>query len=214
MRLPLLSAGWALDQYKRAQAAAEELKEEDRSLVAERSRGAVLSQRDWIAADRAISGLQNRWREVFREWDVVLCPPMPTPAFPHDHVMPYSARNIEIEGKEYPYFDQWVWPEIATTPGLPPTAMPIGLSETGLLIGVQIVAPYLKDRTTLAYAELIEREFGGFIPPQDKLAESYPSIQLSVDNPMFVVGSAINIVSSGCRRCRRSAHNYAGKLQS
>jgi len=35
MRLPLLSAGWALDQYKRAQAAADELKEEDRSLVAE-----------------------------------------------------------------------------------------------------------------------------------------------------------------------------------
>ena len=29
---------------------------------------------------------------------------MPTPAFPHDHVMPYSARHIEIEGKEYPVF--------------------------------------------------------------------------------------------------------------
>jgi len=66
---------------------------------------------------------------------------MPTPAFPHDHVMAYSARHIEIEGKEYPYFDQSVWPEIATTPGLPATAVPIGRSETGLPIGVQIVGP-------------------------------------------------------------------------
>ena len=90
---------------------------------------------------------------------------MPTPAFPHDHVMPYSARHIEIEGKEYPYFDQLVWPEIATTPGLPATAVPIGGSETGLPIGVRIVGPYLEDRTTIAFAELMEREFGGFVPP-------------------------------------------------
>ncbi len=92
--------------------------------------------------------------------------PMSTPAFPHDHRMPYcSVRRIEIDGKEYPYFDQLVWPEIATTPGLPATAIPIDRSETGLPIGVQIVGPYLEDRTTIAFAELMEREFGGFVPP-------------------------------------------------
>ena len=67
--------------------------------------------------------------------------------------------------EEYPYFDQLVWPEIATTPGLPATAIPIDRSETGLPIGVQIVGPYLEDRTTIAFAELMEREFGGFVPP-------------------------------------------------
>ena len=90
---------------------------------------------------------------------------MPTAAFPHDHRMPYSMRSIEIDGKEYPYFDQLVWPGIATTPGLPATAIPIDRSETGLPIGVQIVGPYLEDRTTIAFAQLIEREFGGFVPP-------------------------------------------------
>jgi amidase len=30
---------------------------------------------------------------------------------------------------------------------------------------VQIIGPYLEDRTTLAFADLIEREFGGFTPP-------------------------------------------------
>jgi amidase len=163
--LPAFSASWPLDQYKQAQGAAEALKPDDKSLAAERSRGAVLSHRDWVAASRARTGLQQRWSELFREWDVVLCPPMPTPAFPHDHSMPASTRRIDIDGKEYPYFDQLVWPEIATTPGLPATAVPIDRSETGLPIGVQIVGPYLEDRTTIAFAELIEREFGGFVPP-------------------------------------------------
>jgi amidase len=34
-----------------------------------------------------------------------------------------------------------------------------------LPIGVQIIGPYLEDRTTLRFAELIEREFGGFVAP-------------------------------------------------
>ncbi|WP_234681444.1 hypothetical protein [Bradyrhizobium monzae] len=32
-------------------------------------------------------------------------------------------------------------------------------------IGVQIIGPYLEDRTTIALAGLIEREFGGFVLP-------------------------------------------------
>jgi amidase len=43
--------------------------------------------------------------------------------------------------------------------------IPIDHSPTGLPIGVQIVGPYLEDRTPIAFAELLEREFGGFVPP-------------------------------------------------
>ena len=160
-----LSERWPLEQYKEMQVAAETLKPDDNSLAAERSRGAVMSFRDWAQADAARIKLQRQWSALFCEWDVVLCPPMPTPAFPHDHSTPVSARHIEIDGKRHSYFDQLVWAEPATTPGLPATAAPIGLSETGLPIGVQIIGPYLEDRTTIAFAELIEREFGGFIPP-------------------------------------------------
>jgi len=34
-----------------------------------------------------------------------------------------------------------------------------------LPIGVQIIGPHLEDRTVLAFAAGIEREFGGFVPP-------------------------------------------------
>jgi Asp-tRNA(Asn)/Glu-tRNA(Gln) amidotransferase A subunit family amidase len=59
------------------------------------------------------------------------------------------------------------WPGrgVASAPGLPATVAPIGSSEEGLPIGLQIIGPMFEDRTTIRFVELIEREFGGFVPP-------------------------------------------------
>ncbi len=127
-------------------------------------RSLVLSHRDWIHADRVRAGLSNQWRQLFREFDVVLCPVLPTPAFAHDH-SDMRGRRIRIDGAELPYAAQGLWVTLATLSGLPATAMPIGLGESGLPIGIQIIGPCLEDRTTLAFAELAEREFGGFLAP-------------------------------------------------
>ena len=54
---------------------------------------------------------------------------------------------------------------MATLTGLPATVAPIGRSDSGLPIGLQMIGGYLEDRTTIAFAGLIEREFGGFVPP-------------------------------------------------
>jgi len=152
--------------YDEMRRSAEVLRPGDNSLTAERTRGAVISHRDWIAADIARARLQQQWSALFREWDVVLCPACPTPAIRHDHSEPQEARQIEIDGKAYPYLDTFlVWPELATVSGLPATVVPIERSQTGLPIGVQIVGPHLEDRTTIGFAALIEREFGGFVPP-------------------------------------------------
>jgi amidase len=152
--------------YAKLEKEVKALSPKDRSLAAERSRGAVISHRDWLRADRARVELQEQWRKLFREWDVVLCPPAPGPAFKHDHSEPIESRRIEIDGQLYPYLDaQLVWAELATTPGLPATVAPIDRSEDGLPLGVQIIGPYLEDRTTIAFAGLLERDFGGFVPP-------------------------------------------------
>ena len=163
--MSVVAAFWPPDLYRETQERANTLKPDDNSLMAERVRGAVITHRDWMAADRARALLQQQWCTLFNEWDVVLCPPMSTLAFPHDHSLPPNAQRIEIDGKDYPYFDQSVWAGVATLPGLPASAVPIDRSETGLPIGVQIVGPYLEDRTTIAFAELLEREFGGFVAP-------------------------------------------------
>ena len=160
-----LASFWPIDIYRNVEVAAKALPADDDSLAAWRTRATVLSHRDWIASDRERARLKKQWADLFCEWDVVLCPPMPTPAFPHDHTPDQRVRTIDIDGKAYPYLDQIVWPGVATVAGLPATAMPIGSSDEGLPIGVQIIGPFLEDRTPLRLAELMEREFGGFVPP-------------------------------------------------
>ena len=153
------------EAYQRAEAAAKSLPPDDESLAALRLRGVTISHRDWILASRVRNQLREQWRDLFKEFDVVLCPPMPTPAFPHDHAEDQRMRRLDIDGKRLPYRDQIVWASIATLTGFPATVAPIDRSETGLPIGVQIIGPYLEDRTTIAFAGMIEREFGGFVPP-------------------------------------------------
>ena len=165
MLMSFLSASFTPQVYADATAAAKALSPDDDSLAAERLRGIALSHRDWLIAGGGRSRLRAQWRELFKTYDAVICPIMPTPAYPHDHSEDQETRRIKIDGKDYVYPDQLAWPGIATLPGLPSTAIPTGFAPDGLPVGVQIVGPWLEDRTPLKLAELIEREFGGFKPP-------------------------------------------------
>ena len=177
----LLSAFFSADTppeaRERAEAAAKVLSPDDQSYSAASLRGLTISHPDWIRQSRVRSGLRARWLALFQDVDVVLCPPMPTTAFPHDHSSPGGcplgsagdcaiwARELDIDGRKMPYGNQVAWAAIAISNGLPATTMPIGHDDHGLPIGVQIVGGYLEDRSTIALAGLVEREFGGFTPP-------------------------------------------------
>jgi amidase len=165
MLMSFLAVSFTPEVYAGALAAAMALPSSDMSLGAERLRGIVLSHRDWVMADGGRARLRAQWRELFGTFDAVICPIMPTPAYPHDHSPEQESRRIKIDGKDFVYPDQLAWPGIATLPGLPATAIPTGFAPDGLPVGVQIVGPWLEDRTPLKLAELIEREFGGFVPP-------------------------------------------------
>ena len=149
-----------------AQGLAAALAPDDRSLQAERARGWGMIHREWLAADATRLQLQQKWHELFREFNAVIYPAAAVPAFPHDHSEPFDARQLDIDGKLHPYADAcFIWADPASTCGLPATAVPIERTASGLPIGVQIIGPYLEDRTTIALAGLIERQFGGFMPP-------------------------------------------------
>jgi len=47
----------------------------------------------------------------------------------------------------------------------PVTQVPLGLNETGLPLGVQIVGTHGNDHLTIAVAMELEKEFGGWVPP-------------------------------------------------
>lgn len=165
MLMGFLGAFFLPEAIAGARAGVAQLAAGDKSLTAERLRGITQSHRDWVLDDGARARLRAQWRDLFGTFDAVICPIMPTPAYPHDHSPDQDSRRIAIEGKDFVYPDQLAWPGIATLPGLPATAIPLGLNGQGLPVGVQIVGPWLEDRTPLKLAELIEREFGGFVPP-------------------------------------------------
>lgn len=104
------------------------------------------------------------FRAFFQEWDVLLSPASMVNAFPHNDE-PVDNRQFEINGRIVPYGHQSVYPSLCNLSGHPRTAFPVGLTRSGLPIGLQTIGPYLEDRTSIRFADLIAREFGGFCPP-------------------------------------------------
>jgi amidase len=159
-------ARFPIDSYEQLRTRAAGLPADDQSLEATRLRALVFSHHDWMEASNRRELHRHGWRQLFAEFDIVVCPVTPTPAFPHDHNPNLLERRIDIDGVEYPDLDQLVWAGLATMPGLPATAVPAGLSPDGLPVGVQLIGPMFEDRTPLRLAELLEQVIGGFQPPQ------------------------------------------------
>ena len=113
--------------------------------------------------------LMRAWRSFFLDYDVLLCPITPTVAFPHDvdrlDLAAQFERTLMVDGRTVPYMDNLAWPGLVTVANLPATAMPTRHLVDGLPAGVQVIGPYLGDRTTLRFAQLVEQELGGFIKP-------------------------------------------------
>jgi len=166
MRLlgPVLNQGRPPQYYERMRSVAAAMGPDDQSLDAIYVRGANVGWRDWQAAVNARTRLRNQWATLFRQSDVVLCPVMPTVAFKHDHGE-MTARRLVVDGQSQPYTNHIIWAGLATGAGLPATVVPIGRTETGLPIGVQIIGPHLEDATPIQFARLLEQAFGGFVPP-------------------------------------------------
>jgi amidase len=105
------------------------------------------------------------WKAFFAEYDVMLCPPGATTAFPHNHQGERWERMVTVNGKPQPSTTQMFWAGYSGMVYLPSTVAPIGLSQRGLPIGVQIIGPQYGDLTCIAFAQLMEKRFGGFVPP-------------------------------------------------
>ena len=79
-------------------------------------------------------------------------------------------RTLEVDGAVRPYSDLIVWTSQFGYVYLPSTVVPVGFTKDGSPVGIQVVGPYLGDRTTLEFARHIERLRGGYqVPPIAKL---------------------------------------------
>lgn len=135
------------------------------SLVADSlGRGMVLDAHEFIALLRRREAARAVWRSFFTEWDVLVAPTILDVAFEHQ-TGEQQDRTITIDGRTVPYWLNLVYPMWAIFAGQPATAFPAGLSPDGLPLGLQAIGPYLEDRTTIRFAQLLERDWHGFVPP-------------------------------------------------
>jgi len=137
----------------------------DESYYARMMRGNTLLHRDWLAFDEARHKMRWKWHAFFEEWDLLLCPPAASAAFPHDQQGERHERTIRVNGKDVPTTDQLFWAGYPGEVYLPATVAPIGFTPAGLPVGVQIVGPQYADRTTIDFARHLEREYQPFVPP-------------------------------------------------
>jgi amidase len=133
--------------------------------LARTARFVTLRHRDWLAANERREFLRALMADYFREVDALLMPVAVAPAIPHDHSEPFADRVIRANGTTRPYTDLFGWIALATVTYLPATVVPVGLTAAGLPVGLQIVGPFLEDRTTLAVGRGISELLGGYIPP-------------------------------------------------
>ena len=144
-------------------------------LLAASARANAARHRDWLRTHERRERIRARWAEFFRDSRRAAVPgdaharlragPERVQHAPH----PRERRGPLVHGEHRS------GPRLVTMALLPSTVIPVGRTAGGLPVGVQIVGPYLEDRTTLAFARAAERELGGFAPPPG-LAVSFHEI--------------------------------------
>ena len=124
---------------------------DDQSLDAVRLRAMTFSHHDWIEANNRRELHRHGWRQLFAEFDAVVCPITPTPAFP---------VGEKAEDPLAMYLND-VYTVSANLAGIPAITVPFGrvvatADRPSLPIGVQLVGRAGADRLLLALAARLE----------------------------------------------------------
>ncbi len=162
---PVMSGGLTPDQVAELAQMAAISEPDDANALDRFARAVTLRHRDWVFLDEERQQLRAAWAEFFRRFDVLICPITPVAAIPHDQEGTLLSRSITVNGAARPYLDQIVWAGLVTMVLLPATVAPVGRTPAGLPVGLQIVGPYLEDRTTIDFARRLGEVIGGYEPP-------------------------------------------------
>ncbi len=152
-------------ELERLRTAKARLSPDDMSADAVFVRTVDMTHRDWLRLNERRFHIRRVWGAFFQDWDVLLCPVIATAALPHMQQGETWERSVTVNGRNVPYNEMLFWPGITCAFHLPASTAPIGMTEAGLPIGVQIVGPFHGDRTTIHVAGLLERHWRSFVPP-------------------------------------------------
>jgi aspartyl-tRNA(Asn)/glutamyl-tRNA(Gln) amidotransferase subunit A len=123
----------------------------DRSLVKFIRKGGAVSTRDYLVASAAAEAYWEEVRGFLERFDLLLTPTVAVPPFAAGEPPP---REIAGEAVSVLGWMPFTYPFNLT--GQPAASVPVGLGETGLPVGLQIVGRRHADRTVLAAARAFE----------------------------------------------------------
>jgi hypothetical protein len=83
------------------------------------------SHHQWLQAERERARLRAVWAEWFETYDILLCPALAVPAFPHNQDGDFMSRTLTINGDAVPYLNAVQWTGLIGVLGLP-SAVPSG----------------------------------------------------------------------------------------
>ncbi len=146
---------------------ATDISDSDQLQAPEVDRAQGTTHRQWDVLNRQRGEFRQRWAEFFDDIDILLCPIAPVPAF--EHVQAADGRNwansVLRDYGDLPYRQLLRWNTLIGSAYLPVTTPPVGRTPSGLPVGMQVVAPFLHDRTALAFARSMADVLGGYEPP-------------------------------------------------
>ena len=93
------------------------------------------------------------WERFFDNWDVLLCPPCMTTAFPHCE----TGAPLRVDGREIAYWMVNAHTTLFNYSGHPAVVLPYRLDRDGLPIGVQIVGKRWDESRLLAIAQALSK---------------------------------------------------------
>ncbi len=112
------------------------------------------------------------WRKFFERYDVILCPIMPTVAFPHDQTGEGRGTSRSTRAPRSSMASRFLIMNGLQWPGLVTVAEPAGdgdlqpdASSRACRWVFRSSARISKTARTLRFAQLAEAALGGFVPP-------------------------------------------------
>jgi Asp-tRNA(Asn)/Glu-tRNA(Gln) amidotransferase A subunit family amidase len=128
--------------------------------IVEAGRAATAS--DYLDAQEQRRAFTESWERFFEEYDVLLAPSLPIPAFTTEVTGPEQIDGTPVD----PFFDDWcVLALPANLTGQPACAVPTGLTPDGLPVGLQVIGPRWSDSRVLAVAQRHETLTGFELAP-------------------------------------------------
>ncbi len=98
--------------------------------------------------------VRARLLHEMRRFPILLSPVCSVPAFRH------GERAWDVEGQQVAYLDAMRYTQWSNLLGAPAAVVPVGRSNDGLPIGVQIAGRPYEDEVVLGIAAAVDREFG------------------------------------------------------